>query len=44
MSSWVQLDLVMLKKSQQKIVNVIRKLDEKGEIIIRKGEGDEIVE
>lgn len=33
-----------VEKSQQKLVNVIRKLDEKGEIFIRKTGGDTIIE
>jgi len=33
-----------VEKAQQKLVNVIRKLDEKGEIFIRKTGGDTIVE
>lgn len=33
-----------VEKAQQKLVNVIRKLDEKGEIFIRKNGGDTIIE
>jgi flagellar motor switch protein FliG len=32
-----------VEEAQQKIVNVIRKLEEAGEIIISRGGGDEII-
>jgi len=32
-----------VEEAQQKIVNVIRKLEEAGEIIIARGGGDEII-
>ncbi len=33
-----------VEKAQQSIVNIIRKLDEQGEIIIKRSDGDEIIE
>jgi flagellar motor switch protein FliG len=33
-----------VEEAQQKIVSIIRSLEEKGEIIISRGEGDELVQ
>ena len=32
-----------VEESQQKVVNVIRKLEESGEIVVARGKGDEII-
>lgn len=32
-----------VEESQQKIVNVIRRLEESGEIIVSRGKGDEVI-